>query len=787
MSVRYGILYMLFLWSAFILGQNNGSISGLVVDKASGEPLAFASVVLQNQAGAVLTGSITDGKGIFEFEALASGSYLLVIEFIGYTTQQLPVELADNEQLRLPILELAESVEILEGVTLTAQKSTIEQRVDRKVVNIGKDLISQSPSAIDLMNNLPSVNIGSDGNISFRGSENVRILIDGKLSNLENPADVLQQIPSNTIKKIELIGNPSAKYNPDGLNGIINIILKKESQEGWNLGFSANSIIAQRERYNSNISLNFKPNTTNYYLEYSYGLGDQITDGVVNRFDLNSNQITRNVNNRESQVVRLGADFYPSKNTILSLFTTQNFYNAAFDGFKEVVFEEDAESDFALDDFLTRDNHTQNYNVDYKWLIKGEEHFVELEANYNRFGSDLTNDFEFLGNTSVPSYVETVDDTRSVFTFNLDYSLPLGKSSKLEIGGEGRINRIENVYGSTNPGLQNSNFEYNRDIYSTYLLYTTQLGKFRLNLGSRFEQYGVDARFNEERDGTQVFDQDLFNVFPSFFLSYQASEESPHQYRLSYGRRIERPSFNQVNPIRQTTTPQILATGNLSLLPQFSNTLEGSYRYQFNKGSISSGVFYRQIQDEINRIGVFDQEDPNLLRLSYDNFEHNNAFGMELGGNLTLAQWWRTNINLEFYNRQQRGLIEDEEVTVQNTLSNIKWTHNFTLVKKVTASLFGFYSGPQQILQYELRSNYYVNAGLRYNFADGKGSFGINANDIFGTRRFAFRTFRTVFQEGEFLRDTQQISFQLSYRLGGKLSSRSRKKRNSNIKADRFL
>lgn len=156
-------------------------------------------------------------------------------------------------------------------------------------------------------------------------------------------------------------------------------------------------------------------------------------------------------------------------------------------------------------------------------------------------------------------------------------------------------------------------------------------------------------------------------------------------------------------------------------------------------------------------------------------------------GNLRLTNWWRSNINLEFYHRQQRGFIEDEKVAVQNTLTNIKWTQNYRLSNKISASLFGFYSGPQEILQYRLKANYYVNAGLRYSFANGNGSINLNANDIFGTRRFAFRTSRTVFQEGEFLRDTQQIFVGLSYRMGGKLSSRSRQKRKSNIKADRFL
>ncbi len=770
-----------------LFGQFNGTIFGKVLDEGNNQPLAFASVVLKTQEETVISGTITDNDGKFKLTELATGTYVLEIEFIGFTSNKTTVSLKEDEIINLPVLYLSESVERLEGVTITSQKSTIEQRLDRKVVNVGKDLISQGPSAIDLMNNLPSVNINSDGNISFRGSENVRILVDGKLSNLENPAEVLQQIPSNSIKKIELITNPSAKYNPDGLNGIINIVLKKTAQEGWNVAFSANSIIAQEERYNSSLSLNFKHKKTNYYLEYNNGFGDQIIDGMLNRFDLNSNQITRSAYNRNSNVIKLGIDFYPFENTVFSIFTNQNFYNLEIDGDKDVVFEDDAQLNFALYDLLTRDNHTQTYNADYKWLINGDAHFLELEANYNLFNGDLTNDFDFMGNTSVPSYIETVDDNRSVLTLNLDYSLPLGEKAKLEMGGESRINNIENNYASTNGSIQNSTFQYDRDIYSSYLMYSTTLGKFNLNLGSRFEYYLVDASFNQEQSVVELFNQELFNAFPSLFLSYKPSEESNHQYQLSYGRRIERPSFRQVNPIRQTTTPQVLVTGNFALRPQFSNSIEANHIYRFNKGSISSSVFYRRIQDEINRIGIFDQEDPNLLRLSYDNFDSNNAYGIEVGSNLKLANWWRTNVNIEFYTRQQRGNIEGEAVTVQNTLTNLKWTHNFTINKHITASLFGFYSGRQEILQYELKPNYYMNMGLRYNFANGNGSLSINANDVFSTQRFAFETYRTVFQEGQFIRDTQQIFFGLSYRLGGKLSSVSRKKRNSNIKKDRFL
>ncbi|MET1260132.1 outer membrane beta-barrel family protein [Flagellimonas sp. DF-77] len=781
-------LTFLFLTLCFALPlhtQQNASLSGSVLDGQNGQPLAFATVVLSDETGSLLTGTVTDGKGNFRITA-PLGAYVLEVEFIGFGPQQLPITLKDKDVM-LPPISLYEAVESLEGVTIRGIQPAIEQRLDRKVVTIGEELAAQGATAIELMNNLPSVTIGSDGTISFRGSENVRILIDGKLSNLENPAEILQQIPTNTIHKIELITNPSAKYNPDGLNGMINIVLKKNARQGWSLVFGANSILAQRERYNSNIALTYRPNTTNITFEYSNGFGDQITDGNVNRFDLDSQQLTRNNNNRESHFLGLGVDFRPSEKTFLSLATQQNFQNAEYDGQKDVFFTTSPQNDFSLDDFLIRDDLTQSYNADFKWAIEGESHYLQLETNYNRYQSDKANDFIFSGNTTIPSYQELIDDARSIWTFNIDYRVPLGKDTSLELGGESRINRIENGYETNFDALENSNFIYDRDILSSYFTLTTALGPFQMNIGSRFEQYQVRAQLDQEFSASAGFNQNLISVFPSLFLGYQRHQDSPHSYQISFGRRIERPSFNQVNPIRQTTTPQILATGNMKLLPQFSNTLEANYRYAFTQGSLSMGLFYRYIQDEINRIGIFDQDDPNLLRLSYDNFDNNQAFGAEFGGSTSLTSWWRSSLNIELYTRQQRGLIAEEPVSVRNGLVNVKWTQNFRLSDSFSASLFAFHSGPQEILQYELKSNTYFNMGLRYRFAGGKGSLSLNFNDVLGSRRFAFRTFRTVFQEGKFLRDTQQLYVGLSYRMGGKLTSRSRRKRNSNIKADRFL
>ena len=408
--------------------------------------------------------------------------------------------------------------------------------------------------------------------------------------------------------------------------------------------------------------------------------------------------------------------------------------------------------------------------------------------DYNTLESDTNNDFDFNGATPIANYDEFIDDTCSNTTINLDYVNPISENLMLEIGVETRLRRTENTYITDRPDFANSGFRYDRDIHSFYTTFSQQLNKWQYNIGLRLEDYNVDTEFNEVGQSQFTFTDKLFNVYPSGFLKYSPDDEQKNSYQLSFSRRIDRPSLNQINPIRQLSTPQIIITGNPSLVPQFTNSVELNYSRKLNKGSFTIGGFYRRINDEINRRGFFDEDNPTVLIIDYDNFDSNNAYGFEFSSNYRPTSWWSLNGSFDVYSRTQKGIIEGESVEVNNTLMNAKLNNSIKATKALTFQLFTFYSGPQEILQYELKENFFMNLGARYSFAKGKGTLSLNFTDIFRSQRFAFRTFRTVFQEGEFLRDSRTLYAGLAYRFGsGKNKSVKRKRRDTNEKADKLL
>ncbi len=232
----------------------------------------------------------------------------------------------------------------------------------------------------------------------------------------------------------------------------------------------------------------------------------------------------------------------------------------------------------------------------------------------------------------------------------------------------------------------------------------------------------------------------------------------------------------------------MILTGNPSLVPQFTNSIEINYSRTLNKGTLTFGSFYRRIRDEINRRGFFDANNPTVLIIDYENFDSNDAYGIELSVSYRPTEWWSLNGSYDVYSRTQKGFIEGERVSVSNTLMNAKLNNSFKALKGLTFQLFTFYSGRQRILQYDIKDNFFMNAGARYNFAKGRGTLSLNFNDIFRTQRFAFETFRTIIQEGQFKTDSRAVYAGLAYRFGsGKSNSAKRKKRDKNEKADKIL
>lgn len=808
---RVILLFALLLCSIYStrLTANNdtdtaiGSISGTVIDNTLKQPVAYAAIVIKSEDGSkTITGGITTEDGNFEIKKLPEGSFIMEVQFIGYKTHsQKLVITKKNRKVEVGTITLVEDTEELSEVEVVAERTTIEQRVDRKVINVGKDLTTAGATASDIMNNIPSVNVDSQtGDISMRGNSNVRVMVDGKLSNVP-VAQLLRQIPSTSIKSIELITNPSAKYNPEGMSGIINIILHKNANIGFNGNITTGLTKGIEAKFNSSIDMNYRQGKFNFYGNYGNNIGKYVNDGSITRIDENSKQVFDFFNNNKSHLYKVGVDFYLNDNNTISVFTNQNIFDGTGEGITAVTYNNDLSRNVTQFFNDISDNLSEQYNFDYKHDFKKEGHNIELEVDHNRFNSDQDADFRTTGASLFPDYMDFVDTEREQTFINLDYVNPLDSISKLEVGLESRTFETDVDYSSTglsfNPNgdlipTPNTDFVYNMDIYSAYATFSQTRGKFSYQAGVRVEDVEVKADTNRLRAFTDKYTE----VYPSAFVTYNPNEKN--QFQVSYSRRVDRPGLQQVNPIREWATPLISSFGNPSLVPQFTNSYETNYTRRIKGGSVTAGIFYRAISDEINRAVYVDRLDFNKLILTFDNFENTSAYGFELSTNYKLTQWWSVNGSFDFYSQTQRGITESlsgnspdptendivvEDVEVDNTAWNMRLNNSFKVNKELTFQLFGFYRGQNRTIQFTAEPMYFVNLGARYSFAQGKGTISLNYNDIFNTMRFAFDGDRPYDQVGGFNWESNNVYAGLSYRFGsGKNRAKQRKRRDDNTK-----
>lgn len=779
-----------------------GVVTGRVIDQSE-LPMAYAAIVIKSQDGTkTISGGITQEDGSFELKSLPEEALIVEVQFIGFQTYSQKITISkDQRKIELGEIVMVEQANELSGVEVVGERTTIEQKIDRKVINIGKDLTTAGATASDIMNNIPSVNVDQQtGELTLRGNANVRVMVDGKLSNVP-VAQLLRQIPSTSIKSIELITNPSAKYNPEGMSGIINIVLHKNANIGFNGTLNTGLTVGQEAKFNSSIDMNYRNGKFNLYGNFGNNIGKYVNDGFIYRDVENSEQIFDFFDNNKSYLYKLGIDFFINDGNTVSFFTNQNTYDGKFKGITNVFYYDDAIQNTTQFFNSIQNNSSEQYNFDYKHLFKKEGHQIELEVDLNRFTDDEDADFRSTGATLFPDYMDFVNTRRTQSIANIDYVNPLDSISKLEIGLESRNFETNVDYASTGLSYNangmlvptgNTKFVYGMDIYSAYATFGQDYKKWSYQLGVRAEDVTVKADTNN----ISAFTDKYTRVYPSGFLTYSPTEKN--QFQLSYSRRVDRPGLQQVNPIREFSTPLISSIGNPSLVPQFTNSYETNYTRRFENGSITTGLFYRTIKEEINRAVYVDRLDLNKLILSYDNFEDTSAYGLEISSNYKFTKWWSINGSFDIYSQTQRGSTERlegsnssaslddivvEEVQVKNTAWNLRLNNSLKATKNLTFQLFGYYRGENQNIQFLVKPMYFLNAGARYSFAQGKGTFSLNFNDVFNTMRFAFSADRPFVQNGQFNWESSTVFAGLSYMFGsGKNKAAQRKRRDDNTK-----
>ena len=800
----FGLLILLFSFTAFAQPKPveviTGSVTGTVIDTHLNQPIPYATIVIAKASGETLMGGITNDDGDFEIKKIPEGNYTVKIQFIGYdtATHNLIID-REHRENNLGTIRLEAVAAELDAVNVVAERTTIEQKIDRKVINIGKDLTTAGATAADIMNNIPSVSLDQQsGALTLRGNSNVQVMVDGKLSNL-SPDQLLKQLPSNSIKKIELITNPSAKYNPDGMSGIINIVLHKNATIGFNGDVSAGLSYEKNAQFNSGLNLNYRNGKFNLYSNYSNTISKNANYGTISREGDNSIQYFDMLNDRKSHLLKLGLDIYLNAKNTLSVFTSQNSFKGMPGGNIDIVYADDSSLNLMQDFGAAMDNYSQQYNLDYKLDFEKEGHNIEFEADYNTFDADEDTYFNFTGTTPLSDYEDFVDTKRARTTLNLDYVNPLSESEKLELGVQALLFHTDIGYSSTGQSFNASGnlvptpdtqFNYSRDIYSAYVSYGKKYETWSYQAGLRAEQVEVAADTNSVR----AFTNDYFELYPSAYITFNPSEKN--QYQVSYSRRIDRPGVGQVNPIREWSSPLITQYGNVNLRPQFTNSLEANYTRSLKKGSLTAGVFYRIIEDQINQAVFVDRFNLDRIVLTNDNFDSTTAYGFELSSNYKPLDWWSINASFDLFNQTQTGIAESlnpaienptaadiiqTRIEVSNTVYNARVINNFTATKKLSLTAFAMFRGPNKGIQFENKSMFMTNIGARYSIWEGKGTLSLNYNDIFNTMKARFTGTNPYLIQGQFNWESNTIYAGFNYRFGdSKYRAKRRKQRDDN-------
>lgn len=763
------------------------TLTGKVVDAATQTPLEYAAVSLFTQADSLLVnGIITDETGTFTLEA-QPGAYFLKIEFLGY--QPLTVDnlvlTPDQRVMDLGVITVEPEATVLKEVVVEAQASQVQLSLDKKVYNVSQDLASMGGTASDLLDNVPSVQVDVEGNVSLRGSENVRILIDGKPSGLIgiNTATGLRQLPANLIDRVEVITNPSARYEAEGTAGIINIVLKKEQRKGVNGAFDVTA--GYPHNYIGAINLNLRTPKLNMFtntgLSYRRSPGSGSLYQEVYKGD--TTLITRQWNDDEhggwAGNIRVGADyFFDPKNILTSAFTFRSgketsdgtieyhdFLNSldnptAISVRTEDETETERNLEYALTYRRTFDREGQELTADVRYQDNTEDEHSDLQEQF------FNPDWEPSGTQDLLQRSQNKEGER-ILIGQIDYVHPFSKEGKFEAGWRSSFRNISNDYLVEEladgewinlSGLSN-NFRYREDIYAAYFIYGDKRGKFSYQLGLRPELSHV---VTELLQTSEVNDRRYLNLFPSVHLTYDLPSDNAVQ--VSYSRRLRRPRHWDLNPFTSFSDNRNFFTGNPDLDPEFTHSIEVGHLKYWSAGSLSSSIYYRHTDGEIQRIRRIQDDGTFLTRP--ENLATQDAFGIDVAGSYEPYPWWRLDANANFFRSIINGENVDESLSSDTYSWFLRGTTRFTIWKKTDVQLRFNYRAPQETTQGRRKAMVNFDLGASMDIFNKNGTLTLSIRDLFNTRRYRSITEGDdFFSEGDFQRHPRQINLTLNYRL----------------------
>ncbi len=771
---------LLFLF-AIPLNAQNGRFSGRIIEKGSNTPLEFVNVIIRDtETNEMKGGAVTDIDGRFDIGDLPLNRPLqATYSAMSYTTLTSPVVRLSTSKPVFDAGNVALSTEahLLETVTITGQKRTIEYSLDRKVVNVEQTLVSEGGSAVDVLQNVPSVSVDEEGNVSMKGSDNVTILIDGRPATLSGLG--LEQIASNNIANIEIISNPSVKYNPEGTSGIVNIITKERQRTGFNGNVYASGSTANRYGLGTNLSWGLKKATIFTNLDLSYR--NRESSGESRRtsfrgdnpaFPEDNTQVEEGMSYREREgfggKFQLGVDLhFDPKNSLLLSGTFNAWSNnrlnrnpenrtfSFFDANGDRHFSPMDETEHWIRSMSTyTENDDRMYDGQFalsyihKFGKPKQDMTFDVTLDYHRPKGTSVNDrwmITPLGDGIIDSTqtIQTILNNRKGFNsdIQLNYLHPFNDKISLEVGYQGKIQWQQNVsrYDTRLNAYQDtaidfSYLEHNHGIYANVM---GTFGRFTFQVGGRMEADLMTA--NTVRDGGDTsFDYARFRFYPSVHMSYKIGEKQ--ELQLSYSRRVNRPRPHNLDPyIDYSNYPSSIDYGNPDLLPQDIHSVELNYSLFLKSSSFYVTVYYRYMQDLIRRY-QFEAADPAsgevLLNRTFMNYATGNTYGVDISWEQQILKWWRMSLSGSLYQNMTSDDQLDESTTVEGISYSAQFNTTMNLPLDFTLQFTCRYRGPSYWGQTRFDQNVIGEIALRKSFFKKKLNVGLRVRDLFHTQQW---------------------------------------------------
>ncbi|MCD4789965.1 MAG: TonB-dependent receptor, partial [Bacteroidales bacterium] len=773
-------------------GGNSGSmpsegiITGKIIDADLNHPVEYANIVLfRKKDSSMVTGTVTNADGEFKLEKLPFGRYYIKANFIGY--KKLIINdikiYPQQKSIDLGTIKLKQSSENLKGVEIIADRSLIEYKIDKKVINVSQDINSAGGSAIEALENTPSVNVDIEGNVSLRGSSNFTVLIDGRPSVLEG-SDALEQIPANTIEQIEIITNPSAKYDPDGIAGIINVILKKQTKPGFN--GVVNASVATGNKYSSNFLMNYRTGKINlfggmdYYNREMKVTGkweQQIYSGDTTDYLISDIERIKIPNGYSFNA---GLDYYPGKKSTLSFLGKYGYYkfDRSFNSnLHSYTFPESSDIYSIAKSSMKREGDYYNITTNFIHKFNDNGHELSAMAYYSERKSDITEYMdEYIANNNwiitddKPSSIMTEEDGNSWdFRVKADYSKPIWTDGRIEAGYQSRMNYQNNKYKYNefdagqniwvNNKEDNNEMDFTRNIHSLYFIFSDNIKKLHYQLGLRGE-YSYRNIKNEQSPDAYIINR--IDMFPTIHISHQFPND--HQLMASYSRRINRPKGRYLDPFPNYLNTYNMRIGNPDLQPEYIDSYELGYQKGIKSSFISVEAYYRITNDKITMIRTLQKND--ILMITFENLDKDYALGMEIMANLYATKWLQINASVNFYNYQMEGDIINEDVNKNSNNFDGRLNTTFKFNKDTRLQIVGFYKGPSVTAQGEREDFFAANIAFRKDFFKRNLTTTLKVSDIFGTMKFDYiSTGEGFYSNNNFKRESQIVTLSLSYRI----------------------